>query len=145
MLRGRPSIGRSGRATRTASVPVSARFASSHAASTRAHDLGSARNVCSGTDDCFATEAASASAKSSPPSRESPADAWISITPSMISSTVTSNVPPPRSNTTARISRWRSCRPKASAAAVGSLMMRSTRRPAIAPASRVARRCVSSK
>ena len=55
--------------------------------------------------DPGAISAAITSTKSSPPSRESPADAWISITPSMISSTVTSKVPPPRSSTTARSSR----------------------------------------
>ncbi len=72
---------------------------------------------------------------------------WSSLTsntPSPTSRTETSKVPPPRSQT-----RIVSCsflsRPYASAAAVGSLMMRSTSRPAILPASLVAWRCASLK
>lgn len=42
--------------------------------------------------------------KSSPPSRLSPVEARTSITPSKISSTDTSKVPPPRSNTRKRVS-----------------------------------------
>ncbi len=65
-------------------------------------------------------------------------------TPSEISRIETSKVPPPRSNT-ATLPRPPLSRPKASAAAVGSLMMRSTFRPAMRPASWVAWRCESSK
>jgi len=52
----------------------------------------------------------------------------------------TSNVPPPKSQTRI-VSLPFFSRPYASAAAVGSLMMRSTSRPAILPASFVAWRC----
>ena len=55
-----------------------------------------------------------------------------------------SNVPPPRSKT-AIFSFFFLSRPYASAAAVGSLMMRSTFRPAISPASLVAWRWASLK
>ena len=55
-----------------------------------------------------------------------------------------SNVPPPRSNT-AMVSSFFWSRPYASAAAVGSLTMRSTLRPAIWPASLVAWRWASLK
>ncbi len=57
-----------------------------------------------------------------------------------------SNVPPPRSYTAIFVSfRPPLSRPKASAAAVGSLMMRFTSRPAMRPASFVAWRCESLK
>ncbi|CAM5721787.1 hypothetical protein SFUMM280S_02053 [Streptomyces fumanus] len=82
--------------------------------------------------------------QSSPPSRVSPLVALTSMTPSPISSSDTSKVPPPRSKTRTVWSFSRS-RPYASAAAVGSLMIRSTFRPAISPASLVAWRWVSSK
>ena len=55
-----------------------------------------------------------------------------------------SYVPPPRSNT-ATFSSFFLSRPYASAAAVGSLMMRRTSSPAILPASFVACRCASLK
>jgi len=55
-----------------------------------------------------------------------------------------SNVPPPRSYT-AMMPACRLSSPYASDAAVGSLMMRSTSRPAMRPASRVAVRCASLK
>ena len=79
----------------------------------------------------------SLSSKSSPPRWLSPEVARTSITLSPISITDTSNVPPPRSYT--RIF-WGSplSSPYASAAAVGSLMIRSTLSPAILPASLVA-------
>mmetsp|Transcript_37172 Transcript_37172/g.84198 ORF Transcript_37172/g.84198 Transcript_37172/m.84198 type:complete len:282 (-) Transcript_37172:657-1502(-) len=75
--------------------------------------------------------------KSSPPSKVSPFVALTSKTPPEISSTDTSKVPPPKSYTA---TTWPSflSRPYASAAAVGSLMIRSTSRPAILPASFVA-------
>ena len=84
------------------------------------------------------------SSQSSPPRWLSPLVAFTSMTPSPISSRDTSNVPPPRSKT--RIV-WSSplSRPYASAAAVGSLMMRLTLRPAISPASLVAWRWWSLK
>ena len=55
-----------------------------------------------------------------------------------------SNVPPPKSYT-AMVSFFFLSSPYASAAAVGSLMMRITSRPAICPASLVAWRCESLK
>ena len=91
--------------------------------------------------------------KSSPPRCVSPAVAFTSKMPSSIVSNDTSNVPPPRS----KIRMLSSfppepllgvlflSRPYAMAAAVGSLMMRSTFRPAMAPASLVAWRCPSLK
>ncbi|GET90209.1 heat-shock protein hsp70, putative [Leishmania tarentolae] len=85
--------------------------------------------------------------KSSPPRCVSPFVAFTSKMPPSIVSSVTSNVPPPRS----KISTLRSLpssplsRPYAMAAAVGSLMIRSTSRPAIVPASFVAWRCESLK
>ena len=82
--------------------------------------------------------------KSSPPRWVSPAVARTSTTPSPTSSRLTSNVPPPRSNTR-MVSCWRLSSPYASAAAVGSLMIRSTSRPAMRPASLVACRCASLK
>jgi molecular chaperone DnaK (HSP70) len=60
------------------------------------------------------------------------------------SRTEMSYVPPPRSNT-ATFSSFFLSRPYASAAAVGSLMIRNTSRPAIRPASLVAWRCASLK
>jgi len=57
----------------------------------------------------------------------------------------TSKVPPPRSNTRIVWSAPSLSRPYASAAAVGSLMIRNTSRPAICPASLVAVRWASSK
>ena len=85
--------------------------------------------------------------KSSPPRWVSPAVALTSKMPPSIVSSVTSNVPPPRSKMSTL--RSPSCvmrsRPYAMAAAVGSLMMRCTSRPAIVPASFVARRCESLK
>ena len=55
-----------------------------------------------------------------------------------------SNVPPPRSYT-AIVSSFFLSSPYASAAAVGSLTMRMTSRPAMLPASLVAWRCASLK
>jgi hypothetical protein len=85
-----------------------------------------------------------ASSKSSPPRCVSPFVDFTSKTPSPTSRIEMSNVPPPRSKTAMRWLFFLS-RPKASAAAVGSLMMRSTLRPAIVPASLVAWRCPSLK
>src|SRR4051794_38605992 len=85
-------------------------------------------------------QSTTALSKLSPPRWLSPAVDLTSKTPSASSRTDTSNVPPPRAKT--RIV-W-SCsfsRPYASAAAVGSLMMRRTLSPATLPASFVASRC----
>ena len=84
--------------------------------------------------------------KSSPPRWVSPLVALTSKTPSPSSRIEMSKVPPPRSYT-AILRSPLPClsRPNASAAAVGSLMMRLTSRPAMRPASLVAWRCVSSK
>ena len=76
--------------------------------------------------------------KSSPPRWVSPAVAFTSKMPSSIVSSETSKVPPPRSKmSTLRSAAAFLSRPYAMAAAVGSLMMRSTLRPAIEPASLV--------
>ncbi len=86
-----------------------------------------------------------AKSMSVPPSCVSPEVDLTSKTPSPSSMMVTSKVPPPRSKT--RIFDSLSClsRPYANDAAVGSLMMRTTLRPAISPASLVAWRWLSSK
>ena len=84
--------------------------------------------------------------KSSPPKRLSPAVAKTSNTPSAISRSEISNVPPPKSYTKifwfllSALSK-----PYARAAAVGSLIMRITSSPAILPASLVAWRWLSVK
>src|SRR6267143_1080653 len=70
---------------------------------------------------------------SSPPRCVSPLVDFTSTTPAPTSSTEISNVPPPRSYT-AIVSSLFLSNPYASAAAVGSLMMRTTSRPAISPA-----------
>jgi hypothetical protein len=57
----------------------------------------------------------------------------------------TSKVPPPKSNTRKRVSLVLSYSPYATAAAVGSEIMRSTFRPASSPARLVAFRLLSSK
>src|SRR4051812_44818274 len=79
--------------------------------------------------------------KLSPPRWLSPFVDFTSKTPSPSSSTDTSNVPPPRSKTRIVWSAPSLSRPYASAAAVGSLMIRWTLSPAILPASFVASRC----
>ena len=83
--------------------------------------------------------------QSSPPRTVSPCVLFTSNTPSPISKTLTSKVPPPRSNTKTVSSSPPLSRPYAKAAAVGSLIIRNTSRPAICPASFVAVRCASSK
>ena len=75
--------------------------------------------------------------KSSPPRWVSPFVDFTSKTPSPSSRIEISNVPPPRSNT-AIFSSFFLSRPYASAAAVGSLIILRTSRPAIFPASFVA-------
>src|SRR3569623_1070019 len=81
---------------------------------------------------------------SSPPRCVPPFVETTSTTLSPTSRTEISNLPPPLSNTAMCCSLVLS-RPYASAAAVGSLMMRLTSRPAILPASFVAWRCESLK
>src|SRR6516225_36187 len=90
------------------------------------------------------SQSTTALSKLSPPRWLSPAVALTSNTPSPISSTDTSNVPPPRSNTRIVWSDSLSS-PYASEAAVGSLMIRLTSSPAILPASLVAWRWSSLK
>ena len=75
---------------------------------------------------------------------ESPSVDLTSTTSSPTSSTDTSNVPPPKSYTTI-FSSFFLLNPYASAAAVGSLMIRITFSPATSPAAFVAARCESSK
>ena len=84
-------------------------------------------------------QSTTALSKLSPPRWLSPFVAFTSKTPSPSSRTETSNVPPPRSKTRIVWSASLSS-PYASEAAVGSLMMRRTLRPAILPASFVASR-----
>ena len=91
------------------------------------------------------THVTSVLSKSSPPSSVSPLVALTSNTPPEISSTDTSKVPPPRSYTAITLPSPALSMPYASAAAVGSLMMRFTSSPAILPASLVALRCESLK
>mmetsp|Transcript_60340 Transcript_60340/g.159524 ORF Transcript_60340/g.159524 Transcript_60340/m.159524 type:complete len:266 (+) Transcript_60340:733-1530(+) len=84
--------------------------------------------------------------KSSPPRWVSPAVDLTSKMPSSIVSSDTSKVPPPRSKMrTLRSDDDCLSRPYAIAAAVGSLMIRSTLRPAMEPASLVDARCESLK
>mmetsp|Transcript_2048 Transcript_2048/g.3620 ORF Transcript_2048/g.3620 Transcript_2048/m.3620 type:complete len:217 (+) Transcript_2048:1333-1983(+) len=82
--------------------------------------------------------------KSSPPKCVSPFVDLTSNTPPEISRTETSNVPPPKSYTAITFPSAASI-PYASAAAVGSLIMRITFNPAMRPASLVACRCASLK
>mmetsp|Transcript_11653 Transcript_11653/g.32904 ORF Transcript_11653/g.32904 Transcript_11653/m.32904 type:complete len:291 (+) Transcript_11653:1179-2051(+) len=86
--------------------------------------------------------------KSSPPKRVSPPVPLTSTMPPSIWSTDTSKVPPPKSKTStcdAFFSPIFWSNPYPSAAAVGSLMIRKTSRPAMAPAACVALRCASLK
>mmetsp|Transcript_11652 Transcript_11652/g.49029 ORF Transcript_11652/g.49029 Transcript_11652/m.49029 type:complete len:471 (+) Transcript_11652:469-1881(+) len=93
-----------------------------------------------------ATQSAMAESKSSPPRWVSPEVAITENTPSSMDSSDTSKVPPPRSKTSTFCETPLALsRPYASAAAVGSLMTRSTSRPAMVPASLVRRRCASLK
>ena len=88
--------------------------------------------------------------KSSPPKNVSPlvesTSNCFSPSTSAISMIDTSNVPPPKSYTAILRSPFSVLsKPKANAAAVGSLMMRLTSKPAMRPASLVAWRCASLK
>ena len=82
---------------------------------------------------------------SSPPINTSPYVERTSNTPEPKSRTERSVVPHPVSNTSTFISLFSLSIPKARHAAVGSLIIRFTSRPAIAPASCVALRCESLK
>ena len=73
-----------------------------------------------------------------PPSCVSPLVEMTSKTPLPNSMIVTSSVPPPRSKTRIFCSLLRLVQPVGQAAAVGSLMILTTSRPAMAPASLVA-------
>mmetsp|Transcript_11648 Transcript_11648/g.49008 ORF Transcript_11648/g.49008 Transcript_11648/m.49008 type:complete len:384 (-) Transcript_11648:508-1659(-) len=151
--RGLPSepYARKGRLMVVCSASLSSHLARSAASVMRCI---AARSALASTPCCFLNSStihcATRASKSSPPSLSSPAVASTSKTPSPSSSTETSKVPPPRSNTSAvlRLSFAPGeppCRPYASAAAVGSLMMRRTSSPAISPAERVPCRCCSLK
>ena len=83
--------------------------------------------------------------KSSPPKCVSPAVALTSNMPSSIFNKDTSNVPPPKSKIRTFCSFVLLSSPYAIAAAVGSLIMRNTFKPAITPASLVACLCPSLK
>ena len=79
--------------------------------------------------------------KSSPPRCTSPLVDLTSKTPSPSSKIEISNVPPPRSKTAILTSLFFLSKPYANAAAVGSLIILLTSKPAIVPASFVA--CLS--
>ena len=136
---------RNGRLTCVDSSAESSFFASRAASATRRNAILSRRTSmpCSRWN-ASSRYAITRSSKSSPPKWLSPDVASTSMTSSPISMMDTSNVPPPRSYTITFCGSPLSS-PYASAAAVGSLMMRSTSRPAMRPASFVAWRCASSK
>mmetsp|Transcript_26646 Transcript_26646/g.53133 ORF Transcript_26646/g.53133 Transcript_26646/m.53133 type:complete len:269 (-) Transcript_26646:662-1468(-) len=134
-----------GRETSVWARPSSSRFAFSAASRRRCiARLSLERSI---PDSFLKLERSSArrtSSKSSPPSMVSPFVDLTSNTPPEISRMDTSKVPPPRSKTTTVCPSALSM-PYARAAAVGSLMMRRTSRPAILPASLVAWRWESLK
>ena len=105
--------------------------------------LRAGRSRCSLRSDVQALRP-SALSMSSPPRCVSPAVDFTLKTPFAISRIEMSNVPPPRSYTATRFPSFFS-KPYARAAAVGSLMIRRTSRPAILPAAIVAERCASLK
>ena len=76
--------------------------------------------------------------RSRPPSFESPRVAYTSSMPSDAHRTEISNVPPPRSKTSTFLNPSLVCKLQATAAAVGSLIMRIGLSPAMRAASRVA-------
>ena len=91
------------------------------------------------------TKSMTALSMSVPPRCVSPDVLITSNTPPPMSIIVTSRVPPPKSKTRIFMSFFALSRPKASEAAVGSLMILATSSPAIVPASLVACRWLSSK
>ena len=100
--------------------------------------LSLARSIPVSFWNCPMTYLVRASSISDPPSWVSPDVDRTSKTPSLKSMMVTSRVPPPRSKTMIFCSTSDLSRPYARAAAVGSLMIRTTSSPAMAPASLVA-------
>jgi len=124
----------------------SSRLAFSAASRTRCMAM---RSLLTSMPDSFLNSATTHSAtvlsKSSPPSSVSPLVALTSKTPDEISRMEMSKVPPPRSYTAITLPSPALSRPYASAAAVGSLMMRFTSRPEMRPASLVAWRWESLK
>ncbi len=134
-----------GRFTCVCVTEESSIFAFSPASNSRCSACGSLRRSM---PLLFVNSSASRSTRrrsqSLPPRWVSPAVARTSTMPSPTSRIDTSNVPPPRSKTST-VSCARLSIPYASAAAVGSLMIRRTSRPAIRPASFVACRCASLK
>jgi len=120
-------------------------FAFSDASRSRCNAIGSARrSIPCSVLNVSATCLINSSSKSSPPRCVSPFVLSTSTDSLSTSRIDTSNVPPPRSNTAIFSSAFFSI-PYASDAAVGSLMIRATSRPAIWPASFVAWRCASLK
>ncbi len=127
-----------GRETSVWARPSSSRLAFSAASRSRCMArLSPDRSMPDSRRNSFSKCSRSSSSKSSPPSMVSPLVAFTSKTPPWISRTLTSKVPPPRSKTTIVLPSALSI-PYAREAAVGSLMILSTSRPAILPASFVA-------
>eukprot|EP00760_Papus_ankaliazontas_P009512 PhM_4_TR14093/c1_g1_i5/m.49793 len=143
-LKSKPSVSES-TSTRASGCDDSWRFAASHALRRRASafwsfEMSMPLRFFRPSTKCFMRRLS----KSSPPRCVSPFVATTSKKPSSIVRSETSNVPPPRSNTRMLRSPFL-FRPYAMAAAVGSLMMRATLRPAMTPASFVDWRCASLK
>ena len=102
-------------------------------------DIGSLRrSMFSSFMNSSASQLMILSSKSSPPRWVLPFVDFTSNTPSPSSRIEISNVPPPRSYTATFTSLFFLSKPYAKAAAVGSLMIRRTFKPAISPASLVA-------
>ena len=107
-------------------------FAFSAASFKRCKAIGSLRkSMFSSAMNSSANQLMITWSKSSPPKCVSPSVDFTSNTPSPNSSTETSNVPPPKSNTAIFMSLPPLSTPYAKAAAVGSLMIRFTSKPAI--------------
>ena len=134
-----------GRFTSVCIADDSSIFAFSAASRTRCSAILSfARSTPSDFLKFSTSEFVIATSKSSPPRNVSPFVAFTSNTPPDTSRIDTSNVPPPRSYTAITLSSSLSS-PYASAAAVGSLMIRTMFSFEIAPASFVACLCASLK
>ena len=119
-------------------------FASSAASLKRCKAILSLKSTPCWILICALIQSAITLSQSSPPRWLSPAVEITSYVPSPISRIDTSNVPPPKSYTRT-FSLALVCVPYANAAAVGSLIIRTTSRPAIWPASLVAWRWASLK